>query len=98
MDIEYAKNVMKDKKITQLKLSEMTNIPLQTIKYIFTGRTKYPRIDTVQAIEKALGLDKAQGTDISAEDIELLNLIKQLDDDQAKELSNFIDYLISKRK
>lgn len=62
MDIEKIKQVMKDKKITQLRLSEMTGIPLQTIKCILIGRTKFPRIDTVESIEKALGLDNVPKT------------------------------------
>ncbi len=60
MDIEHIKKIMKEKKITQNYLSEITQIPLQTIKCIMSGRTKYPRIDTVEAIEKALGIDFSQ--------------------------------------
>ncbi len=58
MDINNIKSIMKFKKITQNDLSEITGVPLQTIKCILTGRTKFPRIDTVEAIERALGLDK----------------------------------------
>ena len=57
MNVELIKSKMKENKITQKQLSEKTGVPIQTIKYIFTGRTKYPRIDTVEAIEKALGID-----------------------------------------
>lgn len=56
MEISEIKALMKQKKITQLQLSEMTGVPIQTLRYIFTGRTLHPRIDTMQAIEKALGL------------------------------------------
>ncbi len=35
---------------------------------------------------------------ISSEDNELMTLIKQLNADEIKELSNYIDYIISKRK
>ena len=98
MDINLIKSVMKEKKMTQKDLSEKTGVPLQTIKYIFTGRTLFPRIDTVQAIEKARGLDKTAMADISAEDMELVELIKQQDEEQTKELSSYVDYLLSKRK
>ena len=60
MDIERIKKIMKEKKITQTNLSEITKVPLQTIKCIMSGRTKYPRIDTVEAIERALGIDLSQ--------------------------------------
>ena len=56
MDIEEIKQEMKRKKITQIELAKISNVPLQTVKYILTGRTPHPRIDTMQAIEKALGL------------------------------------------
>ena len=98
MDINLIKTVMRERKMTQKDLSDMTGVPLQTIKYIFTGRTLYPRIDTVEAIEKALGLDKSEDIAISAEDRELIELIKQLSDEETKELSNFVDFIIAKRK
>lgn len=98
MDINLIKAVMRERKMTQKDLSDITGVPLQTIKYIFTGRTLYPRIDTVQAIEKALGLDKDVVSGISSEDRELIELIKQLTDEETKELSTFVDFIIAKRK
>ena len=89
---------MKERKITQKQLSDITGVPLQTIKYIFTGRTLYPRIDTVQAIEKALELDNDGLNNMSEEEKELIALLKQLTDEETKELSNYVDYIISKRK
>ncbi len=98
MDIQKTKSILKEKKITYEQLATLSGVPLQTIQKIFSGHTKHPRIDTVQAIEKALGLDKNFMSDISAEEKELIKLIKQLDDEQTNELSNFVDYLLSKRK
>ncbi len=60
MDISEIKTFMKVRGITQKDLSQMANIPLQTIRKIFAGYTSHPRIDTMQAIEKALGLNSAQ--------------------------------------
>lgn len=93
MDINYVKQVMKEKKITQLELSKLSGVPFQTVKCIFTGRTLNPRIDTVEAIEKALGISQAP-----KEENELLNLINQLNEEEIQELSNYVDYIISKRK
>lgn len=57
MKIQEIKLFMKSKGITQIELAEKSKIPLTTIRYIFSGRTQTPRIDTMDAIEKALGLD-----------------------------------------
>ena len=54
--IQYYKDYLKQKNITYEKLSEMSGIPLNTLKNIFRGKTEHPRIDTIQAIERALGL------------------------------------------
>lgn len=58
MDIKYVKKVTKEKKITQLELSKLAGVPIQTIQNIFSGNTQNPRIDTVEAIEKALGINQ----------------------------------------
>lgn len=49
---------MKANRITQIRLAELSGVPLQTLRDIFSGATRNPRLDTVQAIEKALGLDR----------------------------------------
>ena len=56
MNILEIKHFMKTKKITQIELAEKSGIPLQTLRGIFSGKTLNPRIDTMQAIENALGL------------------------------------------
>lgn len=58
MDIEYLKKIKKQKKMTLDEISEKSGIPKRTIEDIFRGATKHPRIDTLQAIEKALGIEK----------------------------------------
>ena len=59
MDREELKILMKKKKITYKKLSEMSGIPIKTIEHIISGYTKNPRIDTINAINKALGIETA---------------------------------------
>lgn len=61
MDIEQLKRVKKEKKITYEQLSEKSGVPLSTIYDLFRGVTVAPRIDTVEAIEKALGLNQQSG-------------------------------------
>lgn len=54
--IDALKAYAKKKNITYDQIASLSNIPISTIKKIFCGITKTPRIDTVQAIERALGL------------------------------------------
>lgn len=56
MTIKEIKEYLKVNRITYEMLSKKAGIPLTTIKYIFSGKTENPRIDTMRAIETALGL------------------------------------------
>lgn len=58
MNAEYLKKAKKDKKMTLQQIAEKSNIPKRTVDDIFSGKTPNPRIDTLQAIEKALGLNQ----------------------------------------
>ena len=58
MEIAEIKNYMKQNKITYAELSEKSGVPIQTLSKIFAGITPNPRIDTVEAIEKALGINR----------------------------------------
>lgn len=63
MDFEKYKVFMKQNKITYQMLSDKSGIPVGTLKNIFAGYVPHPRIDTVQAIEKALGISDDLWTD-----------------------------------
>lgn len=95
MDINYVKQVMKEKKITQIQLSELSGIPIQTLRKIFAGYTPNPRIDTVEAIEKALGI-KDQELQLSPEKQELVDLILQMDEESLKEALTILNYVTNK--
>ena len=95
--IQYYKDYLKQKNITYEKLSEMSGIPLNTLKNIFRGKTEHPRIDTIQAIERALGLaptftdeERALGLSdnhliaLSDEDRELINLFAEAEETLGK--------------
>lgn len=58
MEIKEIKQYLKAQKITYEELSARSSIPIGTLKSIFSGRTTNPRIDTIQAIERALGLSE----------------------------------------
>ena len=49
------KQEVKKQKISYETLSLMSGIPLNTLKNIFRGKSQNPRIDTIEAIEQALG-------------------------------------------
>ena len=53
MDILDLKKLKKTLKITNEEISARSGIPKRTIEDIFRGKTKNPRIDTMQAIERA---------------------------------------------
>lgn len=57
MNIEELKKRKKELKMTFEELSQKSGIPVPTLKCIFTSRTASPRIDTLEAIEKALQID-----------------------------------------
>jgi transcriptional regulator with XRE-family HTH domain len=97
--IQEIKQHLKTKGITYQELSDMSNIPLNTLKNLFRGKTQNPRVDTMEAIEKALGITPQEPPQqYTEEEKQLLDLIMQLNDDEVQELSNFVDYIISKRK
>lgn len=58
MSISELKAYLKKNKITYSELAERSGISVSTIKKVFAGISQYPRIDTVEAIERALGLNK----------------------------------------
>ena len=104
--IEELKQRKKELKMTMDTLSEISTIPKRTLEDVFRGVTKNPRIDTMQAIEKALGLDKTQEerelkelyAGATEEKKQLFDLIMSLSDEQVDKLTEFADFLISKRE
>jgi transcriptional regulator with XRE-family HTH domain len=58
MEIKEIKQYLKDHGITYKQLSKMCGVPESTLKNIFGGFTEHPRVDTMDAIENALGLNE----------------------------------------
>lgn len=98
MEIKQIKSIMKSQGITYDDLSSMSNIPLNTIKNIFRGKTQNPRIDTMQAIEKALGLDRETVADISVEERDFIEVFRQLTEEEKKEFFSIADFILAKRQ
>ena len=57
MDLEKWKAAKKAKKLTIAEIAQRANLPIGSVQNIFAGYVPNPRIDTVEAIEKALGLE-----------------------------------------
>lgn len=95
MDILAVKKYMRENKISQIELAEKSKIPLQTIRKILSGVTPNPRIDTVEAIEKALGLQKEKSpSTLSDDEQRLLNAFRLLADSRKKYILELIEDLI----
>lgn len=58
MDLELWKRLKKEQRLTFDELSERSKIPKRTLEDIFAGRTTDPRTTTVEAIERALGINE----------------------------------------
>ena len=82
LNIELWNKKRKEQKITLDILSEKSGIALSTIKEIFRGKTLTPRIDTVQAIERALGLAPTFTEEERALGLSENHLIAMSDDDR----------------
>ncbi len=96
MTIEEIKKYMKEKGISQIELAEKANIGLNTIRSIFCGRTANPRIDTMQAIENALGLNKKAEGNTQPQSIEnLIAHLKELPPEKQHELIPVVEHLIN---
>lgn len=97
IDVAAYKSKKKELGITFEELSKLSGVPVQTLHNIFRGHTTTPRIDTVQAIERALGLEptftdeeRALGLSdnhliaLSDEDRELINLFAEAEETLGK--------------
>lgn len=64
MDLKLWKEQKKALNLTYEELAKRANLPKGSLQNIFAGYVPNPRIDTVEAIEEALGLkDKLEWTD-----------------------------------
>lgn len=82
MDLTKWKEAKKQNKMTIADIAERAKLPKGTVQNIFAGYIPNPRIDTVQAIERALGLDKPQPTELTDRQTSVLaeNFIREYGD------------------
>ena len=93
MDIERLKKAKKENRMTLQEISDKSGIPKRTVDQIFSGKTTNPRVDTMQAIERALGIsdgwtkeERAAGVvdkmsvPISADEDEIITLLREVEE------------------
>ena len=56
MTIEELKNRKKELHLTNEQVASISGVPLGTVQKIFSGATKYPRLETYKALEHALAI------------------------------------------
>lgn len=85
MTILEIKQYLNEKNITYKQFSILSTVSESTLKNIFSGQTKYPRIDTMNLIEKGLekiGATKEENAQLNEQAIDTKKEI--LTDDELK--------------
>ena len=85
MDVLELNQIRKSKGISFDSLSAMAEIPKSTVEKVLLGITKHPRIDTMRAIEQALGINeeqKKEPPELSDGQLALLELFNQVPAEQ----------------
>lgn len=84
MTVKEIKQFLKENGMTYKDLAQKSNVPESTLKNIFSGATKHPRIDTMQAIEKALELEPGTQSVTADKEKTAQNIAETLSADEAE--------------
>ena len=106
MDIMEIKRYLKEHKITYKMLAEMSDVPESTLKNIFGGFTPNPRMDTIEAIERALGINE-KSSPAEQESVKIPDALKPyqyaffegmdgLSEESVKDILKYVDYVKAK--
>ncbi len=99
MTIEEIKKYLKENKMTYKDLAEKCNVSESTLKNLFSGATKNPRINTMRAIEKALNIAENNKNDNLTEDENnLLQTYRSLSNEKKQLATKIIDCLFRLNK
>ena len=109
MDIMELKKYLKEHKITYKMLAEKSGVPESTIKNIFGGFTQNPRIDTIEAIERALGINEKSPAAQEQPSVKIPDSIKKvqlaffegldgLSEESVQDVLKYIEYVKAKEK
>ncbi len=83
MDIKQLNEIRKNAGLSIEELSSRANLPKSTVEKILFGIVKHPRIDTIQAIERALGLSETPSS-LSDDERALLTLFAEAEEKLGK--------------
>ena len=97
MEVFEIKKYLKEHKISYAELSEKSGVPIQTISKIFAGITPNPRIDTMQAIEKALGINQGQ-EELKNIPVALYEGVQGLSPEGMQDVIKYIEFVKAKEK
>lgn len=109
MDIQQWKKRQKELNLTYQQIADKAGVSKRTIEDIFRGFTTSPRIDTVQAIENALGIpsdrniiDENYLNAISSEEMEVIKKFRKIESSLGKKgckmIMDFCDMLLENGK
>ena len=93
IDLELWKTRRKELRIDYQELANQAEVSLNTIKNIFRGATTDPRLETVQRIERALGIEEEKtppGEDLSEGEKMLLDLFNRVPEEKQELLLQLI--------
>lgn len=100
------KDLRLEKGLTLEQVGKIVGVGRSTVRKWETGMIANMKRDKIASLSKALGVSPSyllgytdeRTLQPTKQENELINLILQLTDEETEELSNFVDYIISKRK
>lgn len=110
MDISVWKKAKKEQKMTFDELSQKSGVPKRTLEDVFSGRTQEPRLSTIEAIERALGINEKSPTAQDAQPgVKIPDSIKKvqlaffegldgLSEESVQDVLKYIEYVKAKEK
>lgn len=96
MSVEEIKTYLKQNKITYEQLAEKANIPIGTLRNLFSGRIANPGFNTMQAIYKALEL--SEGGEPMTAPKELIDNYERLNKMDKQKVIGYIQALLEAKK
>ena len=100
------KELRLEKGLTLEQVGNVVGVGKSTVRKWETGMIANMKRDKIASLSKALGVSPSyllgytdeRESQPTKEEAHLISLIEQLTEEEVEELSNFVDFLISKRK
>lgn len=98
MDINLWKTRKKELNLTFEDLSKITGLSVRTLKGLFSGERNNATTFTVEAIEKALGLQNEKAPSLTDGEMKMLELFNQVPKEQQELVLNMISVALKNIK